>query len=297
MIAVVTGGRSDAGILAPLIEELKAEVIDLSPTVEAHSYADTPLNIAWTSGEVAKLTALKIDTLGIDKLVVLGDRFEALAAAIAAYDMGVTIIHLHGGEVTSGSRDDSRRNALTCLADVHLVATERAANRVRDFGKRDVHVVGSIGAYNARNAIPAVTDTQVIVAVPADPEVHAACVEATAHLNPFIVGPNADLGHSRITGESLPAEDFLSLLKAAKVIVGNSSCGIIEAPSAGTRTVNVGDRQKGRERAVSVVDVACDVDAIRHAVDVALWMPPFTGENPYEHGDPVSMAAAIIRSA
>lgn len=326
MIAVVTGGRSDYGILRPLIAKLDDPYViacgsHSSPTfgntweqirsdgypaelVEMRVDADTDIAIGMSAGLGVMLMARTLGKLRPDHVLILGDRYEALAAAVAAYTVQVPICHLHGGEVTLGSRDDGHRNAITQLAQTHFVATERAEERVRAMAKGDVYLVGSMGAYNASIAEPRVVEQPFVIAtVPTGPEVHANVEEALKRLhlhgpNCISIGPNQDRGYTHYMGvdvETLPPEEFLSLLASARVIVGNSSGGIIEAPSAKTWTVNVGDRQAGRERATSVIDVPNDVDAITHALERTLREDfPKDTVNPYLHGDAAQKMADIL---
>lgn len=289
---VISGGRSDWGILKPLAERLDAYVIHC----DAYLRADTTLGIARCAGLTAVTVADELALADPDLVVVLGDRYEILAAVQSAYHMNIPIVHLHGGETTLGSRDDSMRHAITQLADVHLVSTDKAAAKVHELGKHSVHVIGAIGAYNAYKAKPE-HRADVIVSVPADPVVYAVAMEACEGLDALVLGPNDDLGRSKIRGiPGLAPDEFLSVLKGAKVIVGNSSCGLIEAPSAGTWSVNIGDRQEGRERAASVIDVAADIDRVSDAVRYCLTYDFPQASNPYFHGNSIEKAAMIIES-
>ncbi len=293
MIAVFVGGRSDGGILEPLIKALGATVIEAEIVPE-----DTPLAIAESSYRTSVKVAYDLEA---DMLVVLGDRFEALAAAEAAYNMGVPVCHLHGGEVTLGSRDDARRKAITCLSDLHLVSSPKAARNVRKLGAKDVRVIGAIGAYSASQA--KYVDRgypYIIAAVPAEPETARAVTHALSLLEKkanVTIGPNGDLGKSQLEGVTLPPAEFLSHLRSANVIVGNTSAGIIEAPSAGTWTVNVGDRQKGRESCESVIHVPAEPSEIAEAVLHCITTPFPDVDNPYDRGDSVSRAVEAICEA
>jgi hypothetical protein len=157
----------------------------------------------------------------------------------------------------------------------------------------NVHVIGAMGAWNAANATPKHL-TDIILSVPADYDVWQACEEALSDVPHLTIEGNADPGSEAIKGVTLSSSDFLGALKAAKVIVGNSSCGLIEAPSAGTYTVNVGSRQAGRERASSVIDVPVDAAAIRTAVEWCVQLPAPSVINPYYAGNSVEKAAQTI---
>lgn len=216
-----------------------------------------------------------------DIVVVLGDRIEALAGGLAAVTTGRVLAHVHGGDVAPGDFDESLRHALTKLAHVHLAATAKAARRIMRMGESSdrVHVVGAPGldrlrALLRRPARPRDRRAPFALVVyhawgrPAELErkTMARLLNAVAArgLRRVIFYPNTDRGHAGVlraieqhrrqsspddvlVHRSLPRDDYLRLLIRAAVLVGNSSSGIIEAPLAGTPSVNVGPRQAGRE--------------------------------------------------
>lgn len=227
-----------------------------------------------------------IEEARTDIVVVLGDRIEAMAGALAAVTTGRVLAHIHGGDVALGDFDESLRHAITKLAHVHLTATRASMRRVVRMGESPAHVhcVGAPGLDRLREII-AETPTRngrsgVALVVqhahgrPAEVEERVAStilgVVAEAGLRRWIVYPNSDRGHRGVfraierhvaqhpAGEtrvfrSLRRDDYLRALLAADVLIGNSSSGLIEAPLAGTPTVNVGPRQAGRQPGGSVV--------------------------------------------
>ncbi|MCC7292063.1 MAG: UDP-N-acetylglucosamine 2-epimerase (hydrolyzing) [Phycisphaerales bacterium] len=215
-----------------------------------------------------------------DIVLVLGDRIEAMAGALAGVTTGRIVAHVHGGDVAPGDLDDALRHAITKLAHLHLPATRASMRRVVRMGERREHVflVGAPGLdelasiLRAHARAPQRSGHALIVHHPCG---RSAKIEARVMrdllasverhgLRRLIVYPNSDRGHQGVIrairdhaarsrpGEvsvfrSLPRDEFVRCLSAADVLVGNSSSGIIEAPFVGTPSVNVGARQTGRE--------------------------------------------------
>ncbi len=258
----------------PIIARVRMQRGDDSPTDQAAGLARGVRGIA-EALHAARSTIV----------LVLGDRIEALAGALAAVTTGIRLAHVHGGDVAPGDFDDAVRDAITQLADLHFPASRVAARRLVGMGvPRDrVHVVGAPGldrlfelarARTARRAArdPAARRRTALVVY--HPTGRAAAIERSAmetllevvaaeDLRRVIIYPNSDRGHSGVVaairshvrrsdrGEvvvhrSLPRDAYISTLLDADVVVGNSSSGIIEAPAVGTPAVDVGDRQRGR---------------------------------------------------
>lgn len=248
-----------------------------------------------------------------DVVVVLGDRIEAMAGALAAVCTGRFVAHIHGGDVAPGDFDDSLRNAITKLAHLHLTATRAARRRVIRMGEQAgrVHFVGAPGLDRLLPLLasydgPGGGSGRALV-------VHHPCGRAAsrerrvmswllravdqAALVPTIVYPNSDRGHTGILDaidayrrrarsgavrvvRSLDHETYLQTLIDADVLVGNSSSGIIEAAMAGTPSVNIGPRQQGRQRSGgSVVDAAESLSSIREALRKAMRKRPIRGHS------------------
>lgn len=237
-------------------------------------------DLARVASKTLDLVSHTLAVIKPDALVVHGDRTEALAGALAATLAGIRVIHVEGGEV-SGSVDDKLRYAITQLADVHLVANDDAAEAVAARASDDdVHVIGSPEVDTLLGPLPSFTaaiDRYDVPFEPADygiaiyhPVVHdnephgmgAALARALVESdrNWIVLTPNADPGeieirawvdalsesdHFRVV-PSMRFELFATLLRDAALIIGNSSCGVREAPVLGTPTINVGVRQSGR---------------------------------------------------
>jgi GDP/UDP-N,N'-diacetylbacillosamine 2-epimerase (hydrolysing) len=338
-VAVVTGTRAEYGLLQPVMgaiagrRGLHLDVIavgmhllpkfgrtvraierdgwPIAARVTMQAGDDTLGDAARGLGRGVTGVADALDRLGSDIVVVLGDRIEALAGALAAATSGRVLAHIHGGDVAPGEFDDSIRHAITKLAHVHLAATRSAARRIVRLGERcaHVHVVGAPGldrlrALRADADVPRRQRGQALMIYHAwgrnaDVErkaaaaILAACRAAKLHVT--AVYPNSDGGHAGVIAaldaaksawprdalrvvRNLDRDAYLRALIGAEVLVGNSSSGLIEAPFAGTPTVNVGGRQAGREPGGrSIVHVGESRVAIRRGIEAARRMRPRAG--------------------
>jgi len=268
----------------------------------------------------------KVDMLLAGETDVLGDRYEAFAMAQAAFLMKVPLVHLHGGEVTEGANDERMRHAITKLSDVHFTSTERHRQRVIQLGETPASVfnVGAPGLEHIhRSSLPGRSELSntfkfnfqnpyiVISFHPVTNSDDSGAGELRALLDAcgklkevnFVVSmSNADADHSIINEllqqfadahdvktllqSSFGHFNFLAVLQNAELVLGNSSSGIIEAPSLNTISVDVGIRQQGRERAKSVLAVGSDLDAIDEMIEKALKLVPCESyfDNPYDKG-------------
>ncbi len=271
---------------------------------------DSPQARAEAMAQCLSGTARELARLQPDAMVILGDRYEMLAVASAATLMRVPIIHIAGGEITLGAIDDAIRHAITKLASLHLTATEPYRRRVIQMGEAPDTVVctGAIGVWNVfqqpfptdaelRNElnISGESDLAVVTYHPAtcddaDPTERFAALLAALDRFPalhcIITYPNNDprsmgiirlieryaAAHpERVTAiKSLGMRRYLAAITAAKVVIGNSSSGLVEVPSAGTPTVDIGIRQAGRLAGESVIHCDEGADAIAAAIERAL---------------------------
>lgn len=240
-----------------------------------------------------------------DILVVLGDRFEILAVCIAATNHRVPIAHIHGGETTEGAVDECFRHSITKMSYLHFAACETYRKRIIQLGEDPSRVfnVGSLGVENvlrlpllrlnelAKDLNFSFDRPYIVVTIhPVTLEErteHRQCEELFKALDHYpqwsvlITKSNADCGGDTINRmidtyvsarsnckafASLGALRYLSVVKYAKFIIGNSSSGIYEAPALGVPTINIGDRQKGRIRPDSVIDCDSDCNSIIEAI-------------------------------
>ena len=272
-----------------------------------------------------------------DILLVLGDRGEMLATAIVGIYMNIPVAHLHGGEV-SGTVDESVRHAITKLSHIHFPATEESAERIRKLGEDEfrIHVVGApaLDTILSETFVPKeeirkrfdLDINKLIVLVVQHPvttefddverqirETMDAVVELGEQT--VLIYPNADAGGRKIIEiieqyrghdfirifKSLKHVDYLSLMRSADVMVGNSSSGIIEAPSFGLPVVNIGTRQIGRQKGQNIIDVDYDKDKIIKAIKVGLYYKEFKGKaskciSPYGNGHASTKIAEILEN-
>lgn len=256
-----------------------------------------------------------------DIVLVLGDRGEMLAGALAGAHLGIPVVHIHGGE-RSGSIDESVRHAISKIAHYHLVATEQSKIRLVHMGEHEsrVFVTGAPGLDDlcdfrepSRNDLfrgvgfDPRASTAMLLFHPVTQQADnaglqaATVIEAMAEcgLQVLCLWPNSDSGFVQVketwlrkqqagrivTKVHLERSTFLSWLAAVDLLVGNSSSGIIEAATFGTPVVNVGDRQMHRERNRNVVDVPVEKAAITSAIVAALQKGRFPTENIYGDGD------------
>lgn len=261
-----------------------------------------------------------------DLVVVLGDRYEILAAATAALIERIPIAHLHGGEVTEGAYDDAIRHSITKMSHLHFTSTEEYRMRVIQLGEQPdrVFYVGAPGVENIKK-FPLMSKEEVEESVnfrldentilvtyhPVTLGEHTAekdikefigALEERKDLRIFFTMPNSDTGSQAIVDainefvanntdraiayKSLGIKRYLSVMKYAGAVVGNSSSGLLEVPSFGIPTLNIGDRQKGRMAADSVYNCETDKDSILKGLDM-IMSPAFKKkatetQNPYE---------------
>lgn len=243
-----------------------------------------------------------------DCVIVLGDRTEMLGVCAAAMDAGIPIVHLHGGELTEGAVDDCVRHAITKMSYLHFPATEVYRKRIIQMGEEPERVfnVGALGVENILHA-PLMDEKQIRdeIGIPEGKEIvsvtfHPVTMEAGQEveqtkelINAMDAKPeyyylmtkaNADAGGEKVNQilqafaethanaklvASLGMKKYLSIVKYSRFVLGNSSSGIIEAPSLGTPTINIGDRQKGRLMAETVINCRPEKESILQAMDAA----------------------------
>ena len=342
-VAVITGTRAEYGVLQSTMQavagdprlELQVVVTGMHLLREFGHTVDDIVRDGWHIGARVRMQAGRDGALdqaeglargiaGIsrffeaaktDLVVVLGDRIEAMAGALAAVTTGRILAHIHGGDVAPGDFDDSLRHAITKLAHVHLAATRDAARRIIRMGESPnrVHVVGAPGLDRLRELLrsgrppcrPRCSGRAFALVVyhawGRSPEIECRTMTAilraveSAGLRRVILYPNTDRGHRGVLRaieqhrrrarpdevqicRSLPRDDYLHALLDAAVLIGNSSSGIIEAPLAGTPSINVGARQAGRlPGGPSVRQCSESPAALRAALRHALHKRPRSG--------------------
>lgn len=334
-VAVVTTSRADYGIWRPVMSALLAHpdfeagwVVTGSHLLAHHGMTirrieedDAPI---WTSfacldgdaeqnayetaramARAVEATAQWVEEIKPDAVMVLGDRFEMFAVTSALVPFRVPVIHVHGGEVTTGAIDESFRHAMTKLAHVHLTSTQAYANRVLQLGEEPWRV-RAVGAPALDGILASVADEVEDVPVPdgafvlatyhpetnlesGDMPMVEAMLTALEQVDVPVIftAPNADpkgdevrrrLEHfmaRRVDGsrlvESFGVPMYYHVMRRAACMFGNSSSGLLEAASFGLPVINLGGRQEGRLRAQNVRDVPnANVEQITQALDWAL---------------------------
>ncbi len=366
-IAVMTATRAEYGLLSPVIKkmlgdnELEISVVatgtHLSPSfgmtykeIEADGVSiDQKIEILLdsdTSTAMSKSMALALMSFSEyferskpDALLVLGDRYEALAVCCAAMNARIPIIHLYGGETTEGAIDEAIRHAITKMSYLHFTSTEVYRRRVIQLGEHPSRVfcVGSLGVENALKSelfsqeeifkelgIPQGVKYALVTYHPVTLEnvsiresikVFLDAITSRDNLFYIITKANSDAGgriinqmfeayaveHKNVrVFDSLGLKRYLSAVKYSMMVIGNSSSGIVEVPSFGIPTINIGDRQRGRIKAESVIDCR------ETREDIILAMRKAETEdyrkicqeikNPYEGKNPASEIVQLIKS-
>ena len=306
---VVTGTHLESRF-GHTVDEIERDGFAIAARVDMELDEDSPAGIARSMGLATAGFGEAFARLQPDVLVLLGDRYEALAAAQAALFARIPIAHIHGGEATWGAVDDAMRHAITKMANLHLVAAEPFRRRVVQLGEEPsaVHVTGAPGLDRARtmqllsrselegalgfrfgSPIFLVTYHPATLA-DSDPA-HAMnglldALLAFAGATILVTLPNADVGalgiiraiEARAASQpdrihavaSLGQQRYLSAVACCDAVIGNSSSGLIEVPFFRRPTVNVGARQDGRLKAPSVVDCGDTPAEIHAAVERAL---------------------------
>lgn len=308
--------------------EIEKDGIQIDRKVEMLTSSDTPVGIAKSMGLGLIGFADALNELKPDLIVVLGDRFEIFAAVSAALVARIPVAHLHGGETTEGAFDEALRHSITKMSHLHFVAAEEYRQRVIQLGEQPerVFLVGGLGidaikrtALLGRDALEASLDFQLgeknllITFHPVTLE-HQSTTQQMSELlaalsqlgddtHLIFTMPNADNGSRELVGmvddfvathsnarayASMGQLRYFSCIQQVDGVVGNSSSGLAEAPSLATGTVNIGDRQRGRLKAQSVIDCPPQrwaiLDAIRTLYTDDFRLPLQTMVNPYGAG-------------
>jgi UDP-hydrolysing UDP-N-acetyl-D-glucosamine 2-epimerase len=355
--AVLTTGRQDWGILRSTCLAMRDDILLLAGGMHCEArFGSTvqllvdegfaPEQLRWAGEQVdAPPHVQAADALRLvggvlarhrpDALVLVGDRFETAAAALAATVARVAIVHLHGGEITEGAFDNALRHSITKLADLHLVSHEEHAQRVIAMGEdpTTVHVVGAPALDNLRrDDLATREELEKFLGVALEPPVvlvtlhpatlggdpaheAAAMIEAMDEVQAtyIITLPNTDPGAAairerlvaaskrprRCAVDALGERRYFGMLRVADAMLGNSSSGIIEAPIVRLPVVNIGDRQKGRLRGGNVLDVPASAetiaDALRRVLDPELRRR-LPEQGPFGDGRSAARIVAILKA-
>lgn len=337
-ICIVTGTRAEYGLLKPVIrrvdndeelelslyvtgahlspefgmtyKEIEGDGFPISRKIEMLLSADTPASVLKSMGVELMGFADALTEDQPDMMVLLGDRYEILVAAVAAMIHQIPIAHIHGGELTEGLIDDAIRHSVTKMSYLHFVSTEEYRKRIVQLGEYPdrVFTVGSLGVecikkiplmdkeslekdldVTLNGAVALVTFhpvtleensskeefSNLLKALDAFPELFIVITNANADtygriINDIIKEYVVQNSHRCKCFASLGQLRYLSLLQYCRIVIGNSSSGIIEVPSFKIPTVNIGIRQKGRLHPQSVIDCGVSTEEISDAIRIGL---------------------------
>lgn len=337
-IAVFTGTRAEYGLLYWLMKDIQADPelelqilatamhfspehgetwktivqdgFEITESVEMLLSSDTASAVVKSMGVGLIGFADSLNRMQPDLLIVLGDRFEALAVTQAALIMHIPVAHLHGGEITEGAYDESIRHAITKMSNIHFAAAEEYKKRIIQLGEQPNKVfnVGAIGLDHVQrtklksiqelNALYDFDFSRPFFLITYHPETNLLnedvsplfdALKEIPDINFVFSYPNVDNGNTNIVKamlalkEAIPSrvllvknfgiQNYLSILKNAIAMVGNSSSGLSEAPALQVPTVNIGNRQKGRLRCESIIDVNLNHNDIKNALQQAINFP------------------------
>ena len=366
-IGIMTGTRAEYGLLKSLMQEInkdndlelylivsgmhlspefgmtykeiEEDGFEINAKVEMLLSSDSPAGISKSIGLGVIGFADEFQRADLDMLILLGDRYEALAAAVAAMIMRIPISHLHGGELTEGLIDEGIRHSITKMSYLHFTSTEEYRRRVIQLGENPERVfcVGAIGVENIkkinlmtkeeleRSIHFEIDENTVIVTyhpvtlenntveeqflnllevLDRNPKIRMIFTKANADTNGRIVNELIDKYAAQNSERacafmSLGQKRYLSALKYCRIVIGNSSSGIIEAPSFGKPIINIGDRQKGRICADSVINCGYTQQEIQQAMETALT-EEFENKarncrNPYEKENTAANIISVIK--
>ena len=366
-ILVVTGSRAEFGLLQFLMKEIEKEKsLELqiiatgshlsrehgftvneikekgfSPNLEIdlNLHNDTSDSISNSIGIGIKEFTKAYQILSPDIIVVLGDRYEILSAAISALISKLPLAHIHGGEVTEGAFDEAIRHSVTKMSHLHFVANDVYKKRVIQLGElpQNVYTVGGLGVDTLKKTTVlikedlekslgcAFLDKNLLITIHPvtlnEIDSNKELKELLRALDEFkgkrliFTLPNADPGNQSIrklieefvmrhpnarSYESLGSQKYLSCLAYVDGVVGNSSSGIIEAPSFKIATVNIGDRQKGRLMANSIINCKFKKNEIKRSIE-KIYSSKFQSQlkntiNPYGEGGATEKIVKILKT-
>ena len=340
VLQIIATGMHVSKDFGDTYKEIEADGFQIDKKVETLSGLDSNIGILEAMGKGLIGCGKALEELKPDLIVILGDRFEIFVAAVAAHMSRIPIAHLHGGELTIGAYDDALRHSITKMSQLHFVATEEYRNRVIQLGEdpKSVFLVGGLGVdqiqktkilsrmelekslkIEFRNKSLLITYHPVTLEEFTSSYQVQELLDALAELSDvtlIFTMPNADTGGKVIKKliekfveihpnsyafDSLGSLNYLSCLAYVDGVVGNSSSGLSEVPSFKKGTIDIGDRQKGRIRASSVIHCEPSKKSIGHALRI-LFSDEFKSvlketKNPYGDGGSSKEIVEIISTS
>lgn len=320
-------------------KEIEEDGFRIDKKIEILLSSDSPIGISKSMGLACIGLCEAYSELEPDIVILLGDRFEVLCAASTACVARIPVAHIHGGEITQGAMDEAFRHAVTKMSHLHFTSTEEYRRRVIQLGEDPDRVfnVGALGIENIRrfnllskDALEkeinfSLGDKSILVTfhpVTLEPGTTGVqfqsllgAIDSMESLQIIFTKANADTegrtvnrmiddyvsrnAHKAIGFASMGQLRYLSAMKHVSAVVGNSSSGIIEAPSLKTPTLNIGDRQKGRVKTESVIDCEAKEESIKKAL-LRVLAPEFSertslGKNPYEKENSAVQVKEVVK--
>lgn len=316
------------------INDIKNDGIEIFETINSDMTDSTDIGIITSIEKTMNGFKKYFNSNRPDAILVLGDRYEIFAVSIVASMFRIPIIHLHGGEKTNGNYDEFIRHSITKMSHMHFVSTSEFKKRVIQLGenKKSVFNVGALGVENILKSdfysteeinkeIDFITEKDKYFVL----SYHSETLSSTSEFNTpvlealeskienykvIMIGTNSDTGSEIIMHNmrnfeqkypdrvkllvSVPSKMYYSLIKNSKLFLGNSSSGLIEVPSLGKVSINIGNRQKGRVTGNSVINCKAEKDDILNAINNAEKFEEIFS-NPYEGVDTCNEIIRLIK--
>lgn len=337
-LQIIASGMHISPEFGMTIQEIRADGFEPDETIEILMSSDTPAAICKSMGLAMIGYGEALQRLKPDIVVVLGDRFETFCMAASAQVCRIPVAHIHGGETTEGAIDEAFRHSITKMSLLHFTSCEEYRQRIIQLGEAPDRVfnVGALGVENIqritlmeRKKLAESIDFNLekpyflITFHPVTQEKETStgqfqslleALDAFREFNLIFTKANADTDGRAINrlideyaekwpnrclaATSLGVSLYLSAMKHATAVIGNSSSGIIEAPSFQIPTVNIGDRQKGRVQAASILNCSPETNAIRqtiiNALSPAFQQSLFGISNPYDRPGTCSIIVGLL---
>ena len=316
--------------------EIKNHKVEIYKKILIKNNTESPKSLLTDMNFLSKIISSVIKKDKPDLFIILGDRYEIFAVSLAAYLNKVPLAHIHGGEITQGSLDDGFRHCISKMSNLHFVSHQEYKKRLIKMGEnpKSIYNVGALGVENIyRTKFLKKKELEKSLKINLKKNILLVCMqpEITKELTIKLANetlsalkyfndksiiftmPGADLYNNIIFKKisiftkknsncflfkTLGSQNFLSLLKIADAIIGNSSSGIIEMPTFKKPTINIGDRQKGRVKSTSIVDVFPKKNLIKKKINF-IYSKNFNSENiinPYKKSNTSKKIISIIKN-
>ncbi len=338
-LSVIVTGTHLSKLHGYTVKQIKKEGYKNLFKIPFYNYKDSDLDLAKNSGMLIEKYTRKLKIIKPDTIILLGDRFEIFISAFVATFLRIPICHIHGGELTEGAYDDSFRHSITKMSHLHFVTCAIYKKRIIQLGENPNRIfnVGSLGVENinklkisnksylekeidfhfkAKNFL---ITYHPVTLEPGYTEKHITellnALSHYKHIGLIFTMPNIDSENSKIYKKinefvkknnnaklfsSLGFQRYVSCIYFCDIVIGNSSSGIIEAPSLKTFTLNIGNRQNGRVSAKSVINCEPQKKHIIKAIDSILLKKKDKGysifRNPYDNGSSSNKIISILKN-